>query len=291
MGQSVQKQLPAGSQVDLGGAVFSIEAPGLSVTEAIGLVVALVVLVLTLGSLVAAGLPLLTAVFGVGLTMALMTVSARFTDVNSTAPILAVMLGLAVGIDYALFILSRHRDQLRSGMSVEESAAESVATAGSAVVFAGLTVVIALVGLTLAGIPFLSVMGVFAAIGVAIGVVVALTMLPAAMGFLGGGCVRAPAHAHGTEAPGNRSLPVLLRVGARVGQVADRHDRGDRGGPRRPERPGEGPVPRAAEHPATTRRVSRTASPTTRSASTSVPDTTGPSSSPSTSSPAPTRSG
>ncbi|MDA8438903.1 MAG: MMPL family transporter [Propionibacterium sp.] len=185
VGRSVQKQLPAGSQVDLGGAVFSIEAPGLSVTEAIGLVVALVVLVMTLGSFVAAGLPLVTAVFGVGLTMALMTVSARFTEVNSTAPILAVMLGLAVGIDYALFILSRHRDQLRLGMSVEESAAESVATAGSAVVFAGLTVVIALVGLTLAGIPFLSVMGIFAAIGVAIGVVVALTMLPAAMGFLG----------------------------------------------------------------------------------------------------------
>ncbi len=103
--------------------------------------------------------------------MTLMTVAARFTDVNSTTPMLAVMLGLAVGIDYALFILSRHRDQLRHGMGVEESAAEAVATAGSAVVFAGLTVVIALVGLTLAGIPFLSVMGIFAAIGVAFAVV------------------------------------------------------------------------------------------------------------------------
>ena len=185
VGQSVQKQLPAGSQVDLGGQAFSIETPGLSPTEAIGLVIALVVLVMTLGSLVAAGLPLITAVFGVGITMALMTVVARFTDVNSTTPMLAVMLGLAVGIDYALFILSRHRDQLRDGMAVEESAAEAVATAGSAVVFAGLTVVIALVGLTLAGVPFLSVMGIFAAIGVAIAVAVALTMLPAAMGFLG----------------------------------------------------------------------------------------------------------
>ena len=185
VGESVQKQLPAASQVDLGGQAFSIETPGLSLTEGVGLIVALVVLVMTLGSLVAAGLPLLTAVVGVGLTMALMTVVARFTDVNSTTPMLAVMLGLAVGIDYALFILSRHRDQLGAGMDAEESTAQAVATAGSAVVFAGLTVVIALVGLTLAGIPFLSVMGVFAAIGVAIAVMVALTMLPALMGALG----------------------------------------------------------------------------------------------------------
>lgn len=183
--QQVQRSLPAGSQVNMGGQAFSIEVPSLSITEAYGLVVALVVLLFTLGSMLAAGLPLLTAVLGVGVTMAIMTVAARLTTVNSTTPMLAVMLGLAVGIDYALFILSRHRDQLREGMDVEESAARAVATAGSAVVFAGLTVVIALLGLLLANIPFLGVMGVFAAIGVAVAVIIALTLLPALMGFLG----------------------------------------------------------------------------------------------------------
>ena len=95
------------------------------------------------------------------------------------------MLGLAVGIDYALFIVSRHRDQLLHGMEVEESVARAVATAGSAVVFAGMTVMIALAGLSVAGIPFLSTMGVAAAIGVAIAVLIALTLLPAMLGFAG----------------------------------------------------------------------------------------------------------
>lgn len=181
----IQDTLPAGTTVNMGGQAFAIEVPSLSATEALGLVVALVVLVLTLGSMLAAGVPLLTSVLGVGLTLGIMTFAAGLTNVNSTTPMLAVMLGLAVGIDYALFILSRHRDQLRDGMDLEESAARSNATAGSAVVFAGLTVVIALVGLSVANIPFLTVMGVFAAVGVALAVVIALTLLPALMGFLG----------------------------------------------------------------------------------------------------------
>ena len=98
---------------------------------------------------------------------------------------LALMLGLAVGIDYALFITSRHRDQLRDGMAPEESVARAVATAGSAVVFAGLTVIIALCGLAVARIPFLTTMGVAAAVGVAIAVLIALTLLPALLGFGG----------------------------------------------------------------------------------------------------------
>ncbi|HIW29646.1 MAG TPA: MMPL family transporter [Candidatus Luteococcus avicola] len=181
----ITAELPAGSTVSMGGEAYSVSVPTLSVTEAAGVVVALVVLALTLGSLVAAGLPILTALVGVGLTVCIMMVFARFTPVMSTTPMLAVMLGLAVGIDYALFILSRHREQLSHGLDVEESAARAVATAGSAVVFAGLTVMIALVGLGLGGVPFLTAMGLFASLGIAFAVVIALTLLPAMMGFLG----------------------------------------------------------------------------------------------------------
>ncbi|PZR53434.1 MMPL family transporter [Xylanimonas oleitrophica] len=180
--------LPDGSRASLGGELFSTEFPGLTATEAIGLLVALVVLVVTLGSLVAAGLPLLNALLGVGVTMGLLFAATSVATINSTTPMLAVMLGLAVGIDYALFVVSRHRDQLRPGepvISVEESIARATATAGSAVVFAGLTVMIALVGLGVAGIPFLTVMGVTAAVGVGIAVLVSLTLLPAMLGFAG----------------------------------------------------------------------------------------------------------
>ena len=90
-----------------------------------------------------------------------------------------------MGIDYALFIVSRHRDQLSGGMDVEESVARAVATAGSAVVFAGVTVMIALAGLSVAGIPFLSTMGVAAAVGVVIAVLIALTLIPALLGLAG----------------------------------------------------------------------------------------------------------
>lgn len=183
---ALQAKLPAGTTVTMGGEAYSIELPHFSVVEVIGVVIALVVLAFVLGSLVAAGMPILTALVGVALTAAVMFLMTRITTVNSVTPMLAVMLGLAVGIDYALFVLSRHREQLRDpGVSAEESTARSVATAGSAVVFAGLTVVIALLGLALAQIPFLTVMGVFASLGVALAVVIALTMLPALMGLAG----------------------------------------------------------------------------------------------------------
>ena len=181
----IQADLPSGSHVHVGGQAFEAMLPSLSITEVIGVGVALVVLAITLGSLVAAGMPIITAVLGVGITYSIMAILTRFTTVNSVTPMLAVMLGLAVGIDYALFILSRHRDQLRDGFEVQESAARAVATSGSAVVFAGTTVLIALIGLAIANIPFLTVMGVFAAIGVALAVVIALTMLPAFMGLMG----------------------------------------------------------------------------------------------------------
>src|SRR6185312_14545108 len=105
---------------------------------------------------------------------------------SSTAPMLALMIGLAVGLDYALFILSRHRTQLARGENPEESAATAVGTAGSAVVFAGVTVIIALLGLLVVGIPFLSVMGVGAAFAVLVAIGVATTLLPALLGLAKG---------------------------------------------------------------------------------------------------------
>ena len=101
-------------------------------------------------------------------------------------PLLALMLGLAVGIDYALFIMARHQDQVRAGMDPEESAARATGTAGSAVVFAGITVLIALIGLGFAGIPFLTTMGIAAAASVMIAVLIAVTLTPAMLGFLKG---------------------------------------------------------------------------------------------------------
>ena len=181
---SLTETLP-GATVLVGGEVFSIHVPHISVVEALGLVVALIVLLLTLGSIVASLMPIGTAVFGVGAGVLIVQVAAGVITISSTTLILAIMLGLAVGIDYALFILSRHRDQLATGMNIEESAARSVGTAGSAVVFAGLTVVIALVGLSISNVPFLTVMGVFGAVTVAFEVMLALTLLPAFMGFAG----------------------------------------------------------------------------------------------------------
>jgi putative drug exporter of the RND superfamily len=159
--------------------------PEIGSTEVIGVAIAAVVLVVTFGSLVAAGMTLLTALIGVLAGMAGLFLITSVVDVSSTAPILALMLGLAVGIDYALFISSRHRTQLAAGMDEEESVARATATAGSAVLFAGATVVIALAGLSLVGVPFLTAMGLAAAATVLTAVLVALTLLPAMLGFLG----------------------------------------------------------------------------------------------------------
>ncbi|GAB2645558.1 MMPL family transporter [Kribbella swartbergensis] len=159
--------------------------PEIGATEVIGVAIAAVVLVVTFGSLVAAGMTLLTALLGVAAGMAGLFLVTAFTEVSSTAPILALMLGLAVGIDYALFISSRHRTQLAEGMDEAESVGRATATAGSAVLFAGATVVIALAGLSLVGVPFLTAMGLAAAATVLTAVLVALTLLPAMLGFVG----------------------------------------------------------------------------------------------------------
>ncbi|MBG0562841.1 MMPL family transporter [Actinoplanes aureus] len=154
-------------------------------SEILGVVVALIVLALTYGSLVAAGMNLLTAIVGVGIGAAGIVTLTGFVDLQSTTPILAVMLGLAVGIDYALFIVTRHRHELRRGLPVEAAAAMAVGTAGAAVVTAGLTVVIALAGLSVVGIPFLSEMGIAAAATIVIAVLIAITLVPAILGFIG----------------------------------------------------------------------------------------------------------
>jgi RND superfamily putative drug exporter len=153
--------------------------------EAVGVVVALLVLALTYGSLVAAGMNLLTAVVGVGIGALGITTLTGFVDLQSTTPILAVMLGLAVGIDYALFIVTRFRHELLGGRSVGDAVAMAVGTAGSAVVTAGVTVVIALAGLAVAGIPFLTEMGLAAAATIVVAVLVAITLVPAVLGVVG----------------------------------------------------------------------------------------------------------
>jgi RND superfamily putative drug exporter len=177
--------LPDGARAALGGDLFANSVPGVTITEAVGLIIALLVLIVTFRSFVLAGIPLLTAILGVGLSMALILLATAFAPISATTPLLALMLGLAVGIDYALFIAARHQDQVRDGMDPEESAARATGTAGSAVTFAGVTVLIALIGLSFANIPFLTTMGIAASVAVAIAVVVAVTLTPALLGFAG----------------------------------------------------------------------------------------------------------
>ncbi|AUG28694.1 MULTISPECIES: MMPL family transporter [Microbacterium] len=183
---SLDAALPAGSTVVVGGDLFSTSLPALSIIEAIGVLIALFVLIVTFRSLAVAWFPLVSALIGVGLSVVLIFASTAFATVSSTTPMLAIMLGLAVGIDYALFIVARHQDQVRAGVDPEESAARATGTAGSAVMFAGITVLIALVGLGFAGIPFLTTMGLAAAGAVAVAVVVAITLTPALLGFAKG---------------------------------------------------------------------------------------------------------
>lgn len=184
--RAIQPAQAAGLSVEVGGAAYgNSPSEGNHAEEAVGVLIALGVLTVTFGSLFAAGMPLMTALAGVAVgLLGLLSLTGKLT-ISSTAPTLALMLGLAVGIDYALFILSRHRSQLAAGMTAQESAATATATAGSAVVFAGLTVAIALAGLSVAQIPFLTVMGLSAAATVLIAIAVAVTLLPALMGFAG----------------------------------------------------------------------------------------------------------
>ncbi|MGW6317695.1 MMPL family transporter [Streptomyces sp. NPDC055099] len=193
----------AGVQVEFGGDAYT---PTVTVEggEAIGVGVAVLVLLITFGSMLAAGLPLLSALVGVGLGMAGLLALTGSYDIISTAPVLALMIGMAVGIDYALFIVSRHRQNLAEGMEPREAASRAGGTAGSAVVFAGATVVVALAGLAVAGVPFLTVMGLSAAGAVIIAMLIAVTLLPALFGYAGRSVdrLRLPGLGGGKKKPG-----------------------------------------------------------------------------------------
>ncbi|MGI5455526.1 MMPL family transporter [Streptomyces sp. CA-249302] len=181
-GHDAQK---AGLTVEIGGDALQAGAEPGAAGEVVGLAIAAVVLVITLGSLVAAGLPLLTAIIGVGIGVATITALANALDLGDTTSTLALMIGLAVGIDYALFVVSRYRSELAEGRDREEAVGRAAGTAGSAVVFAGLTVVIALAGLSVVGVPMLTKMGLAAAGTVLVAVLIALTMIPAMLGYAG----------------------------------------------------------------------------------------------------------
>ncbi|MVO85357.1 MMPL family transporter [Streptomyces sp. p1417] len=233
----------AGLTVEIGGSALDAEESPGGTTEIVGVAVAAVVLVLALGSLVAAGLSLLTAFVGVAIAFGLVSALAVPLGLTSTVAILALMLGLAVGIDYALFITSRYRDERARGREPEEAAGRAVGTAGSAVVFAGATVFIALVGLGVVGIPELTKMGMGGAGAVALAVLVALTLTPALFGFFGRrvlsravrkGGRTASAHPHAESAEAGRGglgtrwarfvlrrpVAVLLTAGLGLGAVA-----------------------------------------------------------------------
>ncbi|MFF0729460.1 MMPL family transporter [Streptomyces sp. NPDC004134] len=179
---AVARAREAGLTVEAGGsAVESGEAAGIG--EVLGIAVAAVVLLVTFGSLAAAGLPLLTAVAGIGVSMCSIMALGSALGLSSTVGELAMMLGIAVGIDYSLFVVSRYREERAAGHEPREAAGRATGTAGSAVVFAGLTVVIALAGLSVIGVPMLTKMGLGAAGAVLVGVLVALTLVPALLGW------------------------------------------------------------------------------------------------------------
>jgi RND superfamily putative drug exporter len=176
----------AGVEVEFSGSVY----PGWSVApseapELVGIILAFFILLITFGAFVTAGLPILNAIIGVVTTLMAITAIASVVTIASASTTVAIMLGLSCGIDYGVFILYRHRNNLLTGMSVEDSVALAAGTAGSSVVFAALTVIIALCGLAVAGIPFLTVMGLCAAAAVLVALLIALTLLPAMLGFAG----------------------------------------------------------------------------------------------------------
>ena len=175
----------AGMQVEFAGSVLQDNTVAVSPIEGLGVIFAGIVLVFTFGSFLAAGMPLAVALTAVGISSLGVLAAAAFAPVSSATPLLGLMVGLAVGIDYSLFIISRHRNQLAMGSEPRESTGTAVATAGSAVVFAGATVIIALLGLLVVGIPFLAVMGVSAAVAVGLAVVASVTLLPALLGLAG----------------------------------------------------------------------------------------------------------
>ncbi|WP_329124646.1 MMPL family transporter [Streptomyces sp. NBC_01353] len=180
---ATERAREAGLTVEAGGDAVKIEQAMGGTGEQIGILVSAFVLVLTFGSMIAAGMPLITALIGVGIGISGITALGSTLGLSGTTSTLAMMIGLAVGIDYALFIVSRFRAERTEGRTPEEAAGRAVGTAGSAVVFAGLTVIVALAGLAVVDIPMLTKMGLAAAGTVAVAVLVAITLVPALLGL------------------------------------------------------------------------------------------------------------
>jgi RND superfamily putative drug exporter len=181
----LQQSRDSGLTAEATGTLYNAQQPQSGMSEGIGFGVALVVMVIAFASVVAATLPIITAMFGVGISIALITSGTAFVNMDSSALMLASMIGIAVSIDYSLFIVSRYRNELRVTDDRSLATGRAVGTAGSSVVFAGLTVVIALVGLTVVQIPMISIMGLTAAVSVVFAVLAAVTLLPAFLGLFG----------------------------------------------------------------------------------------------------------
>ena len=202
----------AGLQVAAGGYLGQdLSQPASADSGALGLLAAIVVLLMTFGTVVAMGMPIVVAIFGLGTGLSLIALLSQVVQVPSAAPDLATMIGLGVGIDYSLFIVTRHRQQLAAGMELRESVARAVATAGGAVLFAGATVTIALCSLLLARIPIVTQLGYVSAVAVLVAVLAAITLLPAALSLVG------------TRIDALRVPFVHRRQAARAGRPLEQH--------------------------------------------------------------------
>jgi RND superfamily putative drug exporter len=221
--QATKPAADAGVRLAYGGAVVDYaNRPPEGNADLIGLLAAVIILLFAFGSVVAMGLPILTALFGLGVGVALIHVIAALTTIGTLAPTLGTMIGLGVGIDYSLFIVTRYRENLGNGMSIEEAVGHSVATAGQAVLFAGCTVVIAICGLAISGIPYVAKLGYMAGLVVLVMMVAALTLLPAVIGLVGRSIDRwrvpSLARRHGRE-----GRPEAESIGARWATTVARH--------------------------------------------------------------------
>ena len=269
-------------QVELGGDLFfAFEEPGTGIGEVIGLVVAVLILLVAFGSIIAMGLPIGMALFGLALGISSMSLITYLIDIPSWAPVIGSMVGLGVGIDYALFLVTRHREYLASGMTVEESVGRAVATAGQSVVFAGGTVVIAILGLAVAGVPFMTAAGIAISVIVLVMVVASVTLLPAFLGLAGhrinGFGRRRDRRSRTAEGLGWR------RWGGHVTRHAPAYAVGGHRRAAGAGRAGAGPADRHPRRGGASAATAPSAAPTTSSPTASVPASTGRWSSPSTS--------
>ncbi len=206
---------------------FAVEEAQTGVGEIAGLIAAVVILLVAFGSVVAMGLPLAMAMLGLAVGVSSLSLITYLVEIPSWAPVLGSMVGLGVGIDYALFVVTRHREYLALGLDVEESIGRALATAGKAVVFAGGTVVIAILGLAVAGIPFMTAGGLAISVIVLLMVSASITVLPAMLGVAGGWVNRLGLYrrGHAVGAPGSLVGAPVSRGWARWGDHVSRHAR------------------------------------------------------------------